>query len=178
MFNLVQALYGFILFFGKRLKTSNMKSVSLSLMFLVFLLSCKKDTPDPSKQFPGCVGITKDFNPYSIGNPYLVRLTGTDIIDVKLIFTNYQPLTLWVTPTWRLWVGVITPNSYKYYEGSCSQSYGTKKWYGDSGIDYKDQFSPLHFEFDVFTCNEVSGSCYLVKFQTSDTLHYSFTGNR
>jgi|WetSurMetagenome_2_1015567.scaffolds.fasta_scaffold229623_2 hypothetical protein len=155
-----------------------MKSVSFLFMLLILLLGCKKDTTDPSTQFPGCVGITKDFNPYNIGNPYSVRLTGSDIIDVKLVFTNYQPIIFWLAPTWRLWVGIITPNSYKYYEGSCNQSYGTKKWFGDSGIDYKDQYAPLHFEFDVFTCNEVSGSCYLVPFQTTDTLRYNFAGTR
>jgi hypothetical protein len=155
-----------------------MKLFISSLILAAFLFGCKKDTSDPSKQFPGCVGITGDFNPYSISKPYYVTLTGPDILNVRMTFTNFEGDHLWILTNWQMWVGVHSQSSYKYYGGYCSYYYGTKQWYGDSGIDYNGQYASLHFDFDIFTCNEVSGSCYLVQLQTSDTLHYSFEGTR
>jgi hypothetical protein len=163
-----------------------MKFLLLSLSLAGLFFGCKKDQPpDPATQFPGCIGIIGDFNPYSISKPYFVTLSGVDSLNVKIVFTKYEPEFLWVLTKWEMWIGVSNPTLVKYYGGFCTQYYGNKKWFGESGLDYNGQYAPLHFDFDIFTCNEVSGLCYLLvsqipaaESQIPDTLRYSFVGTR
>ena len=151
-----------------------------SALFLLALAAsgCINKIHDSSSQFPNCVGTTAAFNPYNPSNPYSVTLRGRDTIKVHFYFTSYVPANIFSADTWHMWVETDSAATRRYYDGTCSQYYSSKKWYAESGLRYEGQDAPCHFDFEIFSCSKVSGSCWLETVQTRDTSSYSFTGTK
>ncbi len=155
-----------------------MKFFAGSLVIAVLFLGCHDRLNDSSSQFPECVGIIESFDPNDVINPYFVTLQGSDTIKIRMIFTNYTPGSYFSYIHWSLWVATDSSGYSSYYEGFCSQSFPDKKWYANSEVKYKGQLALCNFEFEIFTCRQVSGSCYIIESQTRDTLYYNFAGTK
>jgi hypothetical protein len=145
---------------------------------MLLLLECEDKNKDSSSQFPECVGIRESFTPYHVITPYFVTLTGKDTLKVQMIFTDYSPTSLFSYTSWHMWIAKDSLTITTYYDGYCSQHYSTGKWYGDSGLKYYGQYASCSFEFEIFTCKLVTGTCLIMRSQIPDTLSYHFTGKK
>ena len=95
-----------------------------------------------------------------------------------MIFTNYTKAGFHIIsrpPVFQMWVGNGT--NY-FYKGICDQNEQTDEWFGNSGLKYQDQYATLDFEFDVFDCEKVSGTCTLTVQNSNIKLPYSFEGKK
>lgn len=156
-----------------------MKYLTGFLVLGALLTGCGKYREEVVK-FPECVGIRDSFNPYHIVDPYLVTFRGPDTLAVRLIFTDYNesPITTDRWPKWNMWVvNASVPDTVRYYKGYCNKNYETDKWYGVSGIYLHGQYSSCYFDFEKFTCTEVSGTCLTISIN-QDSLDYIFTGTK
>jgi len=159
-----------------------MKHSITAFFIIAVLLSCKKSADD-SPKFPECVGIKESLNSQNINtvSRYSGRIWGGDtVIYTQFIFTDYVDYNYLLSAERSFNMSIkFSKGSTTIYQGTyCYYNYMDKKWYAQSGFDYRGQYSSWNFSFETFDCSKISGACNVVLTDISEPIIYNFEGNR
>lgn len=158
-----------------------MKNLIAIVIITTVMLSCNLLKDDTSPHFPECVGIKESLDPTYIINPYSGEISGKDtVIYTQFIFTDYIDYNylLSVERSFNMYIKFIKGTSTIYQRFYCFYSFADKKWYAQSGFDYRGGYTQWDIHFETFDCSKISGSCNVALADIQEPLIYHFEGSR
>ena len=158
-----------------------MKNIIAIVIITTALLSCNLLKDDLSPQFPECVGIKENLNPKNIIKPYSGKISGKDtVIYTQFIFADYVDYNYMLTAerSFNMYIKFSKGTTIIYQGFYCYYSFADKKWYAQSGFDYRGGYTQWDFHFETFDCSKISGTCNVIRANPPDTLIYHFEGSR